>query len=84
MASIAIRLDPRHLDDPDTDIRYLLPELLAKRSSGAIMENGYDYVGEGPFLVLFLSAPEIETALDCVVDVIENVRILDNDFGRPR
>jgi hypothetical protein len=80
MASIVVRLDPRRLVNPDTDIRYLLPDLLAERSAGVIGDDGFDYVGETPLLVLFLKASDLERGLACVLDVVENVRVLDNDL----
>jgi hypothetical protein len=80
MATIVVRLDPRRLDNPDADIRYALPDLLAERSDGIISDDGYDYVGEAPLLVLFLKASEVEPAVACVVDVVQNVRVLDNDL----
>jgi hypothetical protein len=80
MATLVVRLDPQLLDNPDADIRYRLPELLAERSKGIMSDDGYDYVGEQPLLVLFLKASRLKPALACVLDVIENVRVLDNDL----
>lgn len=80
MATIVVRLDPRLLDNPDADIRYRLPELLVERSGGIITDDGYDYVGDVPLLVVFLKASEVERALACVVDVVQNVHVLDNDL----
>ena len=37
-------------------------------------------MGEAPWLVLFLKAAELEAALACVLDVVENVRVLGNDL----
>jgi hypothetical protein len=47
-----------------------------------IVGDGYDYVGERAFLVLFLSAPELQPALACVLAVVENERVLGNDLQR--
>jgi hypothetical protein len=80
MTTVVMRLDPRRLDNPDTDLRYLLPNLLAERSAGVIGDDGYDYVGEAPWLILFLKATELEPALACVLDVVENDRVLDSDL----
>ena len=80
MASIQIRLDPGRLENPDLDIRYLLPDLLTERSGGGITDDGYDYVGKENYLVLFLQTGEVDSAVACVVDVIENTRILGNDL----
>jgi hypothetical protein len=80
MATVVMRLDPRLLDNPDADLRYRLPELLAGRSAGVISDDGYDYVGDGPLLLLFLKASKLKPALACVLDVVENVPVLGNDL----
>ncbi|SRR5579871_613199 len=80
MAALVMRLDPRRLANPDLDIRYLLPDLLAERSGGVITDDGYDYVGEEPLLVLFFKVADLQAALACVLDVVENVRVLGNDL----
>ncbi len=50
MRMIVIRLDPQLLSNPDADLRYRIPELLAQRSEGAITDDGYDYVGLSMFV----------------------------------
>lgn len=81
MHSLALRLDPQRLANPDLDIRYVLPDLLAERSGGVIQDDGYDYAGgRPPYLVLFLKATDLESATALIRDVIENKRILDNDL----
>ena len=76
VATIAIRLDPQLLDNPDADIRYRLPDLLAERSAGVISDDGYDYVGPQPLMVVFLKASRLKPALVCVLDVVENVPVV--------
>jgi hypothetical protein len=80
MHNIVLRLDPRLMENPDLDIRYVLPDLLSERSAGVISDDGYDYVGDRPYLVLFLKATASDPAITCIRDVIENVRVLDNDL----
>jgi hypothetical protein len=80
MPTIVVRLNPELLDNPDADIRYRLPDLLSERSGGTISDDGYDYVGDEPFLVLFLKTSKPKPVLACVIDVVENVRVLDNDL----
>ncbi len=75
MATLAIRLDPQLLENPDADLRYQLPDLLAERSGGIIRDDGYDYVGPQPLMVVFLQASSLQPALACVLDVIENVPV---------
>src|ERR1700722_13774193 len=79
-SSIVLRLDPQLLDNPDADIRYMLPDLLAERSGGQICDNGYDYVGKQNFLMLFLLATAVQSALTCITDVLDNERVLGNDL----
>jgi hypothetical protein len=84
--SILIRLEPGELDNPDLDIRYTLPDLIAQRSQGLVWPDGYDFAKEdqesGPALVLFLWAEELKPALDCVISVIQNDRVLGNDLRK--
>ncbi len=76
METLAIRLDPQLLDNPNADIRYRLPDLLAERSAGVISDDGYDYVGPQPLMVVFLKVSNPTSALACVLDVIENVPVV--------
>lgn len=80
MNTIAIKLDPARLTNPDTDMRYTLPDLLAERSGVVIKDDGYDYVGQSDTLVLFLTVSDLARATACIIDVIANVRVLDNDL----
>jgi hypothetical protein len=82
MHTLVLRVDPGRLDNPDADLRYRLPELLAEESGGVISDDGYDYVGDPPLLVLFLKASKLRPALACVLDVVENTRVLGNDLRR--
>ena len=52
MPTIYVRLDPRKLDNPDTDLRYALPDLIQEASCGEVKDDGYDYVGDVPYLLL--------------------------------
>lgn len=80
MPTIAIQLDPALLDNPDLDIRYELPDLLAERSNGLIRDMGYDYVHDSQLLALFLETTDVEAALVQILEVINNVRLLENDL----
>jgi hypothetical protein len=76
--TIAIRLDHRYLANPDLDIRYVLPALLGDQCGAT--EDGYDYVGGVPHLVLFVEIPDTEEALKNVIAVIESETVLGNDL----
>jgi hypothetical protein len=80
MHTIVLRLDPTRLENPDSDIRYLLPDLIVKASRGLVTDDGYDYVGEQPLLLLYLQTTEIETSIECVIDTIDNARVFNNDL----
>jgi hypothetical protein len=59
MNTILIRVDPSTLDNPDSDIRYQVTDLLAERSDGVISGDGYRYAGDKPFLVMFLKVTSL-------------------------
>jgi hypothetical protein len=80
MDTIAIKLEPTLLANPDADMRYRLPDLLAERSGGMIEDDGYDYVGPSNALVVFLRVSDLEQAWAVIHDVVTNVRVLDNDL----
>ncbi len=44
MQTIIITLDPEQMDNPDLDIRYLLPDRIDEYTEGAVTDNGYDYL----------------------------------------
>lgn len=85
MPSIAIRLDPERMENPDLDIRYRLPELLSEKSNGLIKENGYDYgyshrenPYDSPALILFLHADDLPAAIPIVLEVMQHTIMLEN------
>lgn len=80
MEIVAIKIEPTLLINPDADLRYKLPDLLAERSKAVIQDNGYDYVGPSNALVLYLRVSNLESAITCINDLIANVRVLDNDL----
>jgi hypothetical protein len=82
MDTIAIKLEPTLLTNPDADMRYTLPDLLAERSGGVISHDGYDYVGPSNAMVVFLKVSDLERAMGCIIEVIANLRVLENDLRR--
>ena len=85
MPSIVIRLDPTQLADPDLDMRYEIPDLLAQRSGGLIADDGYEYetydLDSPNALLIFLKTPNIESALPHVLSLIEKDRLCGNDLA---
>jgi hypothetical protein len=82
MATIIIQLDPAVLDHPDADIRYILPDLLVQRSADRLSDDGYDYVGQGNFLHLFLETDDPERDVPGIVEVLTSERLLGNDLSK--
>ncbi len=82
MTSIVIRIDPRLLDNPNADLRYVLPELLTARSDANIVSDGFDYVGDVPLMLLFVTTSDLPAAIACVLDVFKNERPLGNDLRK--
>jgi hypothetical protein len=80
MTTLVLSLNSVALANPDLDIRYVLPDLLAERSGGAIEDDGYDYADDPRTLLLFLRTTDLNAALACIRDVIENVPVLGNDL----
>ncbi|HSZ57807.1 MAG TPA: hypothetical protein VK797_19245 [Tepidisphaeraceae bacterium] len=42
IAAIIVQFDAAKLDNPDLDIRYVLPDLLVSRAGGLRSDGGYD------------------------------------------
>jgi hypothetical protein len=80
MATIHLRLDPRKLENADLDIRYALPDLLALKSNGLISDDGYDYVGNVPFLVLFLKTDDVDRSVELILKTLNSEQVLGNDL----
>jgi len=80
MSSIVVRLDPKLLENPDADLRYLLPDLLIERSAGLLVDDGYDYLDDGRML-LFLRTASLAAATEVVLHVIRNEELVGNSLS---
>lgn len=78
MAILLIRLDPRRLANPDADLRYALAERLVARAGDALTEDGYDYVGAPPFLVLYFTTRDLARASAAALSTIRTETVLEN------
>ena len=78
MPTIVIRLDPAKLQNPDLDLRYDIPDMLAERSGGLIADGGYDYETAGDAMHIYLRASDVSAALPHVLSLIETERVHDN------
>lgn len=81
MQTIIITLDSRKMDNPDLDIRYILPDRIDEYTDGQITDNGFDYI-TGDIMGIWLDTENVSENFDKVVSLIESEEILDNDLSR--
>jgi len=80
MSSLLIRLDPTKLVNPDADIRYLLPDLLARESGGRLTDDGYDY-DDQQRLLIFMNSADFTGLMPLVLRVLETQPVLGNTLA---
>ena len=73
MQTIIIVLNPGKLENPDLDLRYLVPDRIEEVSGGAIEDDGYDYVdaeeGEpGPLMGIWMRTENAAEAWHIIED----------------
>ena len=81
MQTILITLDSEKMDNPDLDIRYLLPDRIDEYTEGAITDNGYDYL-DGDVMAIWLETEDAAGNVDKVISLIESEQILENDLTK--
>ena len=81
MQTIIITLDSRKMDNPDLDIRYILPDRIDEYTDGQITDNGFDYI-TGYIMGIWLETENASENVDKVISLIESEEILDNDLSR--
>ena len=81
MQTIIITLDSRKMDNPDLDIRYILPDRIDEYTDGQITDNGFDYI-TGDIMGIWLETENASENVDKVISLIKSEEILDNDLSR--
>ena len=81
MAEIVIRLNPGALLNPDLDLRYEIPDQLARRSGGVIVDDGYGYEPGTAALHLYFRTTNLALALSEVFAVLEKEVLIGNQLG---
>ena len=81
MQTILIVLDSEKMENPDLDIRYLLPDRIDEYSNGQIVDNGYDYLNENE-MGIWLDTEDAAQNVEKVIELIKSEQILDNDLSR--
>ena len=81
MQTILIVLDSEKMDNPDLDIRYLLPDRIQEYTDGQIVDNGYDYL-DNDEMGIWLDTDDAAQNIEKVIELIKSEQILDNDLSR--
>ena len=81
MQTILITLDSTQMDNPDLDIRYILPDRIDEYTDGAVTDNGYDYL-DNDVIALWLETGDAAGNVGKVIELIESEVILDNDLKK--
>ena len=83
MPAIVISMDSRKMENPDLDIRYLLPDRIEERSGGAVSDDGYDYMDEeGHILGVWLETENAESWWPKIVELLKTEQFCENDLSR--
>ena len=81
MQTIIITLNPEHMDNPDLDIRYLLPDRIDEFTDGAVTDNGYDYL-DNDIMGLWLETEDAAGNVEKIIELIESEEVLENDLSK--
>ncbi len=81
MQTIIITLDSSKMDNPDLDIRYILPDRIAEYTDGAARDNGYDYLDDD-VMTIWLETEDAVGNVEKVIGLIESEEILENDLTK--
>ena len=81
MQTILITLDSTQMDNPDLDIRYILPDRIDEYTDGAVTDNGYDYL-DNDVMALWLETEDAAGNVGKVIELIESEAILENDLKK--
>lgn len=83
MPAIVISMDSRKMENPDLDIRYLLPDRIEEWSGGAVSDDGYDYMDEeGHILGVWLETENAESWWPKIVELLKTEKFCENDLSR--
>lgn len=81
MPTIIIKLYPDKLENPDLDLRYLIPDRIEEYTHGAVTDNGYDYLDKNA-LGIWLAAETAGESYQSVIELIKNEHFLNNDLSK--
>lgn len=88
MQTILIVLDSAKLQNPDLDLRYLIPDRIEEISNGAIQDNGYDYIdiegkqGGSPLLGIWLKTESASDNWPIILQLFQSEKFMENDLSK--
>ncbi len=82
MQTIVILLDPKKLENPDTDLCYVIPKCIEEASNGAIQYNGYTYIGEdyAPIMGIWLKTASADESWPFIAALFQKQKFIENDL----
>lgn len=80
MVTFVVVVDPARLDNPDADLRTLIPDLIETHSAGLVQSDGWGYAPDDT-MHLFFRAPGREPAAQQICAALASTRVLSNDLS---
>ncbi len=80
MGIIAIKLNPAKLENPDLDLRYLIPDRISALTGGKITDDGYDYIDDAMIIFMGSNTPKKDAIK--VWEILKSETFLENDLSR--
>lgn len=81
METIIIKLNPAKMENPDLDIRYVLPDRIEEYTHNAITDNGYDYLTNQE-LGIWLATKNAKEGVSTIIELLKAETFLDNDLTK--
>ena len=77
MQTIIMLLNPGKLQNPDLDLRYLVPDRIEEVSASLVKDNGYDYIDAeagqpGPLLGIWLETENAAQNWPLIAELFQN------------
>ncbi len=77
MGHIAIKLDPAKLKNPDADLRYRVPDLVAEYTDDSVIDDGYGY-DDRNIMTIFLRCSTPADRVHEVIAILRQHQVCDN------
>ena len=78
--TIIIKLNAGLLENPDTDLRYVLPERIEEFTSHLVSDNGYDYLSSSE-LGIWLETEHAEEMAQRIAELMQKEKFCQNDLS---